>query len=208
MIAGDRLGAVEVGLEHLLTELILDVGDDRAAQGTRAVGIVKALVGDFLDRLVGEADLDAERLQPLGQRVQHQPRDLLDLGLGELIEHDDVVHTVEEFGTEHLLELAEYQLTDVNILLCVVVAVKAEGVSVLGDPARADVGGHDDDGVLEVHRATLTVRQTAVLENLQEHIEHIGMRLFDLVKEHHRIGLAAYRLSQLTAFFITDITGR
>ena len=60
VIAGDRLGAVEVGLEHPLAELILDVGDDRAAQRTRAVGIVKALVGDLVDCLIGEGDFDAE----------------------------------------------------------------------------------------------------------------------------------------------------
>ena len=36
---------------------------------------------------------------------QHEVDDLDDLVLGQLVEHDDVVDTVEELGTEVLLEL-------------------------------------------------------------------------------------------------------
>ena len=76
------------------------------------------------------------------------------------------------------------------------------------DDRRADVAGHDDDGVLEIHRAPLPVRQPAVIEHLQQHVEHVGMRLLDLVKQHHRIGPAPHRLAQLAAFLVTDVTRR
>ena len=34
------------------------------------------------------------------------------------------------------------------------------------------------------------------------------MRLFNLIEQHDRIGLAAYRLGQLTALIVSDISGR
>ena len=35
------------------------------------------------------------------------------------------------------------------------------------DPLRADVAGHDHERVLEVHRAAMTIRQTAIIQQLQ-----------------------------------------
>ena len=43
------------------------------------------------------------------------------------------------------------------------------------------------------------------IENLQQHIEYIGMRLFDFVEQNHRIGPAPHRFSQVAAFFIAHI---
>src|ERR1700755_1839307 len=45
------------------------------------------------------------------------------------------------------------------------------------------VRGHDQHGVLEVHRAALRVGQAAVVENLQEYVENVGVRLLYLVEE-------------------------
>ena len=47
-----------------------------------------------------------------------------------------------------------------------------------------------------------------VIENLQQDIEHIRMRFFDLVKQDHRIRLPPHRLGQLPTLFIADVTGR
>jgi hypothetical protein len=47
---------------------------------------------------------------------------------------------------------------------------------------RADVAGHDDDGVLEVDRAALAVGQAAVVEQLEQHVEDVRVRLLDLVE--------------------------
>ena len=53
---------------------------------------------------------------------------------------------------------------------------------------RAEVRRHDDQRVAEIDRAALTVGQTAVVEHLQQHVENIRMRLFDLVEQDHRYG--------------------
>lgn len=46
---------------------------------------------------------------------EHNVRDLLDLGLGELAEHDDLIETVEELGAEVLLELLHHERLDAVI---------------------------------------------------------------------------------------------
>ena len=71
----------------------------------------------------------------------------------------------------------------------------------------AGIAGHDHNGVLEAHRAARIVRQTPVLQDLQQDIEHIRVRLFDLVQEHHAVGLAPHRLGKLAALLIAHIAG-
>jgi hypothetical protein len=49
----------------------------------------------------------------------------------------------------------------------------------------AEVRGHDDERVAEVDRAALAVGQPAVVEHLQQHVEHVRVRLLDLVEQDH-----------------------
>ena len=78
----------------------------------------------------------------------------------------------------------------------------------LDDVARADVARHDDDGVLEVDLAALGVGQTTLLENLQQDVEHVRMRLLDLVEQDDRVRLAANQLGELAALVEADVAGR
>ena len=72
----------------------------------------------------------------------------------------------------------------------------------------AQVGGHDDDRVLEVDGAAFVVGKTAVVEHLQQDVEHVGMGLLDLVEQHDRVGFASYRFGQLTALVVSDVSRR
>ena len=75
--------------------------------------------------------------------------------------------------------------------------------------ARADVGRHDDDGVFKAHDPAAAVRQPAVVQKLQEHIEHVGVALFDLVEEDNGIGLVPYLFGELPARLVEpDVTRR
>ena len=71
-----------------------------------------------------------------------------------------------------------------------------------------DIRGHDDDGVAEVHRAPLAVGQPAVVEDLQEDVEDVGVGLFDLVEEDHRVGPPPHRFGELAALVVADVAGR
>ena len=81
-------------------------------------------------------------------------------------------------------------------------------VLTLGDVAGAEVGGHDDDGVLEVDHPALRVGQATFLEDLQQAVEDVGVGLLDLVEEHHGERLAAHLLGELATLFVADVAGR
>src|SRR5437764_12705990 len=73
---------------------------------------------------------------------------------------------------------------------------------------RAQVGSHDQDSVLEIDRAAFRIRQAPVVEYLQQHIEHVGMSFFDFIKKNYRIWPAAHCFGKLSAFLVTDVSGR
>ena len=72
----------------------------------------------------------------------------------------------------------------------------------------SEVTRHDDDRVLKVHRPTLSVGHTTVVQNLQEDVKDIGMRFFHLIEQDDAIGLTTHGLGQVAPFFIADISRR
>ena len=52
----------------------------------------------------------------------------------------------------------------------------------LENRGRADVRRHDDHRVAKIDGAALAVGETAVVENLQQDVEDVRMRLFDFVE--------------------------
>ena len=71
-----------------------------------------------------------------------------------------------------------------------------------------DIGGHDDDRVCEVYRASLAVGQTTVIKQLQENVEDVSMSFFDFVQQNHAVRIAAHGFRQSAAFFVSHITRR
>ena len=127
--------------------------------------------------------------------MQYQLNDVLNLLLLQGLEGDDVIHTVQELRTEevhqHLLNLFSIHLT-----------------LVLHDFAAAQVTGHDNQGVLKVHAATLTIGQATIIQNLQQYVEDICMGLFDFVQQDDAVGMTAYSLGQLATLVIAHISRR
>jgi hypothetical protein len=113
--------------------------------------------------------------------------DFHDMGqflLVEALENDDVVHAVQEFGAEMAFQLGHDLVF--HRLMRSLVRVTIEEIFL--DDGRAEVAGHDDDRVLEIHSAALSVREPAIVEHLQEHVENVGMRLLDFVEENDGVG--------------------
>ena len=61
---------------------------------------------------------------------------------------------------------------------------EAHGIG-LCNLTSSNVGGHNDNGIGEIHMATLSVSQTSFIQNLQKDIEDIGMSLFNLIKKQY-----------------------
>jgi hypothetical protein len=110
---------------------------------------------------------------------------------------NDLVDAVDELGPEGLAE-------EVHQLVSQLLEIAA-GAGVLLNAVGADVRGHDHDRVLEVDRPPLGVGQAAVVEDLEQHVEDIRMRLLDLVKEQHGVGPPPNGLGELARLLITDV---
>ena len=174
---------------------------DVPAQGSCAV---LGIIGRIHDGSLGGIGEDAGNLlvgQPLVEAGDLQVDDLGDVVLGQgLVEHH-LVQTVQEFGTEGPAQEGFY-LCPGGIVDGAVRVDAAE--QILG----TQIGGQDQDGILEVHGTALGIRDATIVQNLQEDVEDIGMGLLHFVEEHHGVGLPANGFRQLAAFLITHIAGR
>ena len=54
----------------------------------------------------------------------------------------------------------------------------------------------------------MAIGQPAVVEDLQEHVAHIGVGLFHLIEEHYAVGPTPHRFSQPATLLIADIPRR
>ena len=168
----------------------------------------------------------------LVQILHDQVNDAADVLLCQRTEHDDLIQPVQELRTEVLMQdrihCVSAGFRDFNCFLlrafpacCRSAGLQTCRSTFLGSAIsallllldirknllRAQVGGQNDDGILEVYRSALRIRDPAVIQNLQQDVEHIGMCLFHLIKQNNRIRLSADSLGQLTALLVTDIAG-
>ncbi len=115
------------------------------------------------------------------------------------VEQDDLVQPVEELGAEMGADHLHHRLLDVGDLLV---------VAQPGDILAAEVRRQDDQRVGEVDGPSLPIGQPPVVEHLEQHVEHVGVRLLDLVEQDDLVRPAADRLGQDAAFVIADIARR
>ena len=175
------------------------MGLHRPFQRAGAVDGVVADVGQGLFCLVREGDVDAL----LGQAL-FQPVDL-DIGDGgevialQGVEHHQVVNPVEEFRPE--IGGYDFQHRGLHGLV-----IRLAGL--FPDAVRAQVRGHDDDGVAEVDGPALTVGQAPVVQHLQQHVENVGVGFFNLVQQRQAVRPAPHLFGKLAALVITDVARR
>ena len=67
------------------------------------------------------------------------------------------------------------------------------------------VRSHDNNGILEIDRPSLGIRETPVIQHLKQNIQNVGMRLFDFIEKDHRIGTTTNLFGQLTSFIIPNV---
>ena len=122
--------------------------------------------------------------------------DLDQVGTAERMEDDDLVDAVQELGSEMRLQ---------GMRDCV---TRYVGCLSTQPQLTTQVGGHDDQCVAKIHRATLTIRQAAIIQQLQQHIEYIRVSLLDFIEQNHAVRAAAHRFGQLAAFLVADVPRR
>ena len=113
------------------------------------------------------------------------------------MEHNQFIQAVDEFRLELHMHGVHH-----GLLLGFVIQF---GVH---QELRAKVGGHDQNRVLEVHGTALTIGQTAIVEDLQQHVEYFRIGFLHLIEQHHRVWAAAYGLGELAALLVADVARR
>ena len=213
LVHDDRGSGLVLAEQEVLGEDVLDHVLDDAAQRTGAIGHVVAELDDVLLGRIGDFELHLLRAQLVAHAGEHQVDDLGDLLDRQRAEDHGRVDAVEELRAEVLLQLDGDLLLHqlVRALLAVRVgrahrpeAQARVGLELLG----AEVGGHDDDRVAEVDPPTLGVGQVPVLQDLEQDVEDLRMRLLDLVEQDHAVVLAPDGFGQLAALVEADVAGR
>src|SRR5215218_9313816 len=201
------LGAVgNLAAQDHLAHGVFDHALQHALQGARAEGWIVAFLGEFVEGFVGELDRYVAFDELLAEALYLDLDDVAHVLTLELVEDDDLVDPVEELGTEDLAQLARD--TALHLLVGETGVIRAEAQRLgLVDGLRSDVGGHDEDHVLEVHGAALRVRELPVLQDLQHDVEDVGVGLLDLVEEDDRVGTTPHLLRELAALVVADVAG-
>jgi hypothetical protein len=135
--------------------------------------------------------------ETLPQPVELDVHDRPQLLASEPIEDHHLVDPVEELRTEVAAHVDEDALAEL--------VGRQRRVEDVGGP---EVGGHDDHHVAEVDGAAVPVGEAAVVEHLQQHVEHVGVRLLDLVEQDDAVGPPAHRLGELSALVVADVARR
>ena len=166
-----------------------------------AVNGVVPLAADVFPGGVGKVEGDPALRQPAAQLPEQEVHDLFNLVQSERLEEDDFVDAVEELGTEVAAEFRHDRLAGLLRDL-------ALGIEPLHQQRRADVGGHDDEGVLEVDCAALAIGEPPVVEDLEKGVEDVGVGLLNFVEQDDAVWTAADGLGQLAALLVTNVAGR
>ena len=201
-VGNDPVARLERPGQERACERVLDQPLDGPLERPRAERGVGALAHDQRPRGGRQLEHQVVGRDPPLEVGQLEVRDGRELGVAERVEHDDLVDPVQELRPE----LHPQLVGDLALHRLVAVAVGLAGERL--DLLAADVAGHDHDGVLEVHRPALRVGQAAVVEHLEQHVEHVRVGLLDLVEQHHLVRPPPDGLGQLAALLVADVAGR
>mmetsp|Transcript_13083 Transcript_13083/g.37309 ORF Transcript_13083/g.37309 Transcript_13083/m.37309 type:complete len:356 (-) Transcript_13083:1633-2700(-) len=203
-----RLAPARQGAGHEeLGQGVLEEPLHGAAERPRPVGRVGATRQDrILQRLrpahaeaLAAASRHGLRLRGLraARRIaQHQPGYFAEFWWAQCTEHEHFINTIEKLGPEALLQLHLHGRPHCGI------ATACAGL--LQHLPAAHIGGHDHDTVREARGAALAVRQAPVLQDLQEQVEDLGVRLLDLVQDHDTVGPPPHGPGELAAARVVE----
>ncbi len=198
---GGRVSAVlQLPEENGIHEVALDLLLHEARDVPRSELVGESVLGEPCDCPVGHLQRDVLLVELERELVDLLADDVLDDRCTELVEEHHLVEPVAELGREELLHRVVDRLARHRA------AAKAD--LRLADLAGAGVGGHDQDDVAEIGLASLVVRERRVVHDLQQDVEDLRVRLFDLVEQQHRVRRLAHDVHELRPVVVSDVAGR
>ena len=104
-------------------------------------------------------------------------------GFIKLIEHNDIIHTVQELWSKCFIQrFLDHATGEILIRLTSHLGIETNATAEIFQLPGTNIGSHDQDRILEINTSTQTIRQTAFIQDLQQQVKYIRMRLLDLVQ--------------------------
>ena len=129
----------------------------------------------------GNAEIQAVCLQTLCKVRNKQVNNAVHIRIRKGVEEHDFIQPVDKFGTEFCAQQLVQQLLGFGrypAVLC----------HAAQDQIAADVARQNDDRILKVNGAALSVRNSAVVKHLEQNVQNVRMRLFNFIKQNEPIG--------------------
>src|SRR5208337_1007742 len=204
-----------LALSHSAQDFLRDLGEQGPGQDVvdvaRATLDLAAAAGNAIDQLVAITEDRVMILaHPLGDPAELKLDDLAHHGIGDRIERDH-----DQAAEKGLLEdldstfgLGGQQVGPDRFGQDLRCGGRVGVLAYLENGLRADVRGQQDNRVLEVDLPSLAVFKSALIEDLEEQFEHVGVGLFDLVEEDDAVRPTADGLGQYASLAVADVTRR
>ena len=187
---------LEISFEDTEAEGIEQLPLDGPLQGAGSIDRIVTLVGDVAQRFIREGEVQILFFQPGQHALKLDADDVAEVAVAQAVEDDGLIDAVEELGAE----VGPEGFEDPGFPLLLVIDIH--------DILAADVGGHDEHGVLEIHGAALAVGDAAVIQHLEEHVEDIRVGFFHFIEQHYAVRAAAHGFAELATFLLSDVAGR
>lgn len=149
----------DVFCDHLSCDQRFHAGLQEALQRACAVN---GTIGAFDDQILGairDVDGNAATFQSACKVSNQKLNDAVDILLGQGTVENGFVNAVQKFGTEGTLEKLRYgsscRFRDFS-----------RAVDAVQNEIGAEIGGHDDNGIFEIHGSALAIRNATVIEDL------------------------------------------
>src|SRR5579859_766958 len=196
--------------KQLGRNMVFDFVLNETAQRTYTVFSIVAFVEQILFGASRQLQAQALLLQAGGEFADLQIDNMENIFFGKRAENDELVDAVQKLRTHAFLEFVEHFVA-VELMQRVQIFEVAlpRGVETKAGLflklIGADVARHDDNRVRKVNLATFGVGEPAIFQNLQHHIEDVGVGFFDFVEQHHAVRLAADFVGELAAIVVAHI---
>ena len=111
------------------------------------------------------------------------------------MEYQDLINPVEEFRPEDQLDLIHNVAFHPLVIPCGIFLGIESQFFRINNCLGACIGCHDDHRIAKVHFPSLGIGDMAIIQHLQQDVEYIRMRLFNLVKQDDRIRMPSHLLA-------------
>ena len=193
-------------VEQDIGDDVLDMRLDGAAERSCTIARVGALADDLLTHLGRDGDIISHDRRTRQQSAEFDIHDTRQGVVLERMEEDNGIEPVDELRREGAVErLGEYSLRGTCIECR---RLKTYASTLLCQLPRADIGGEDDDRVAEINGVSLPVGESSFVEDLQQDIEDIRVRLLNLVEEDDRVRFASHGFGEPSAFLMRNVSRR